>query len=193
MAYRVLAGVGVLVLVLGVLAVTGQRPLRRVIDTVDHLRGSGRVAGISAASEEQQGDATAAVDDVRALGWSPLWPAAGADVDPETVCRAEQALGPSITLTFPASIDVREIGIESGLPAGDVQRPARWRPRVVRLDWSDEGCQAIHLDDVPDLQRFAADAPEGSTAVKLTILSTYPANPAVPGPVDLGEVVVWSR
>lgn len=191
-AYRVLAAVGVPALVVLLLAVTGQHPVRRVTDLAAHLRGTGRLDRLTATSAEPQGKPAAAVDDVRALGWSPRWPGTTTEIDPDAVCAGTAVVGPSLMVTF-AEANVREIGVEAGLPEGDGQRGQRWRPEVIRLDWVGGGCQAIRLDDVPDLQRFGVAQPTLVSGVRVTILSCYPADPAAAGSTDLGEITLWHR
>lgn len=192
-AYRVLAAVGVPALIVLLLALTGQHPVRRVTDLAGHLRGTGRLDRLTATSAEPQGKPAAAVDNVRALGWSPRWPGTTTRIDPDAVCASTSAVGPSLMVTFAEEADVREIGVEAGLPDGDGQRVHRWRPEVIRLDWVGGGCQAIQLDDVPDLQRFGVAQPTLVSGVRVTILSCYPADPAVAGSTDIGEITVWHR
>jgi hypothetical protein len=194
--YRAAAGLVALLLVVGVLTVAGQHPVRRVEDLVGHQRGTGRVSGVTATSTEHQGDPAAAVDDVRALGWSPQWPSqVGGSADAGTVCDAPAGTvtGPIITLTLPRRIDVREIGVEAGLPAGDPQEAQRWRPKVLRLDWAGGGCQGVDLDDVRGLQRFGVHQDEPVTGVTVTVLSCYAPSPAAPAALDIGEITFWQR
>jgi hypothetical protein len=195
LAYRVGAAVLALVVVVAVLTVTGQHPIRRTRDLVGHLLGSGRVTGVTASAAQGQGTPSGAVDDVRALGWSPPWPLAdGGSAVAATACSAAAAAaGPALTLTLPGPTDVREIGIDAGLPAKDPQQPQRWRPKVLRLAWAGGGCQAVELKQAADLQRFGVRQQGPVTGVTVTILSAYSPGPRAPGPVDVGEITFWQR
>ena len=79
------------------------------------------------------------VDDIRARGFATRW-TLGPSGDPNAACGpvpATPATASSLVLAFPDRTDVREIGIEAGLPEGDPQITSRWRPRTLELRWSD--------------------------------------------------------
>jgi len=197
-----LAGVVVLALVLGL---TGLHPIRRVTDQIAHVLGSGRVEGVTASTQpaDVPGERPAAwaVDNVRGRGWATRWTGATAG-DPDTACSSvpgtaaggapAPATASSLVLTFPAPTDVREIGIEAGLPADDDTRTTRWRPRTVELHWNGGRCQRVDLADDAGLQRFGVDQGEVS-GVTITPVAGYPPTGAATDQLDIGEVTFWHR
>jgi hypothetical protein len=214
--FRILAGLVVLAVLTAVLALAGLHPIQRIQDEVGHIRGTGKVTGLTAFSQPAgmaapadappagaEADPTAAwaVDNVRARGWSTQWtsPTAG---DPGAACpsplgaAAVATTSTSLRIRFPAAIDVREIGFEAGL-VQPAERNSRWQPRTLELRWDGGECQSVSLANTPDLQRFGvsrrADGAAGLTGVTVTVVAGF--RPAVPGParLDIGEVTVWQR
>jgi hypothetical protein len=194
--FRILAVVLVLALVTAVLTLAGWHPIRRVTDQVGHVLGSGRVEGVTA--QAVPGDALPgypaawAVDDVRGRGFATRW-TSGSSGDSKTACAGgASGTASSLLLTLPQPMDVREIGIEAGLPAGDPQIAARWRPQTLELRWSNGRCQVVQLAKDPGLQRFTVD--EGTVSqVTVVIVAGYPPETAGSDRLDIGEITFWQR
>ena len=102
---------------------TDQAIRRRVTDLVGHVLGSGRVDGVTAQAVPADAlpghPAEWAVDDVRGRGFATRW-ISGSSGDPKVACASATpapATASSPALTFRQPTNVREIGIEAGLPA----------------------------------------------------------------------------
>jgi hypothetical protein len=199
--FRVLVGLVALTLLTVVLGLANLHPIQRVKDQVGHVRGTGKVAGLTAASQPavDPPDPTAswAVDHVRARGWATEWTAASAG-NPETACASVPSGSPpagttatSLTIDFPTALDVREIGVEAGL-VKEAERNDRWQPQTLELRWKDGDCQVITLDNRADLQRFGVK-PGLVRGVEITVISGYaPVDPGLDR-LDIGEVTIWKR
>jgi hypothetical protein len=203
-AFRVVAAVASVAALVVILTLSGLHPIRRVADFVGHVRGSGRVDGVSAtaAPADPLSGHTApwAVDDVRGRGWTTRWTASG-DGNPSAACSSvpgtagtpapSSATANLLVLTFRTPTDIREIGIEAGLP-GDDERSDRWQPKTLELRWSGGDCQRVDLADVPDLQRFGVD--QGTVGgVTIAVIAGYPPANAASDRLDIGEVTFWQR
>ncbi len=208
-AFRALAVVASIAALVVILTLSGLHPIRRVTDFVGHVRGSGRLDGVTATAQPDDplsGHTAAwAVDDQRDRGWTTRWTASDAG-NPNAACTsapgtagapAAGASAPSsttantLTLTFPAATDIREIGIEAGLPRDD-ERNNRWQPKTLELRWDGGACQRVDLADVPTLQRFGVD--QGAVrAVTIVVVAGYPPTSAGSDRLDLGEVTFWQR
>ena len=197
------AAVAVVVLIVGslLLGLFGLNPIGRGRDYVQHMLGSGRVDGVKAVAEPpepvDEHPADWAVDDYRARGWTTQW-IGTAPAGPDDACagQPQPVVSQTLTVTFPAAVDVREIGVEAGLASDDKQRDTRYRPRVLRLDWQGGGCQSVPLENDAGLQRFGVREDRPLTGVKITILGGYqPADPTSPGAdrLDIGELTFWHR
>ena len=196
-AFRVLSVVLALALVAGVLTLAGWHPIRRATDLVGHVLGSGRVEdGVTARAvpADAYPDIPAAwvVDGVRARGFATRW-TLGPPGDPGAACgTARSATASSLVVTLPGPTDVREIGIEAGLPAGDPQIEARWRPRTLELRWSNGRCQTVQLAKEPGLQRFAVE-PGEMTDVSIAVVAGYGPGNGGTDRLDIGEITFWRR
>ena len=197
-AFRIASVIGVILLIGVVLTVAGFHPIRRVTDLVGHVLGSGRVSGVTA--QAVPGDALPghpaawAVDDVRGRGFATRW-TSGSSGDPNSACSgtaATPATASSLNLTFPRATNVREIGIEAGLPAGDPDIANRWRPQTLELHWPGGKCQAVQLAKDPGLQRFAVD--QGIVGqVAIVVVAGYPPDGPGSDRLDIGEITFWQR
>jgi hypothetical protein len=197
-AFRIASVVGVLLLVGVILTVAGWHPIRRATDLVGHVLGSGRVSGVTA--QAVPGDALPghpaswAVDDVRGRGFATRW-TSGSSGDPNSACSAAApapATASSLNLTFPRATNVREIGIEAGLPAGDPDIANRWRPQTLELHWPGGKCQAVQLAKDPGLQRFPVD--QGIVGqVEVVVVAGYPPDGPGSDRLDIGEITFWQR
>ena len=204
--FRVLVTAVVAVLVTALLGVAQVHPIQRVKDQIGHVRGTGRVTGLTATAQPAGGrpDPTAAfaVDQVRARGWSTRWTATSSGV-PESACRSVSAApsGPasapngttatSLVIDFPGAVDVREIGFEAGLVKPE-ERNDRWQPKTLELRWPNGGCQAVNLDNTADLQRFGVH--QGAVgSVVITVVAGYPPVDSDSTRLDIGEVTLWRR
>ena len=163
-AFRVLSIFLVLAVLVLVMSLVGWHPIRRTTDLAGHILGSGRVSNVTAQAVPADAfpglPAAWAVDDVRGRGFATRW-TLGGNGDPNSACAGPpppQAAASSLVLTFPKMTNVREIGIEAGLPDGDPQIAARWRPQTLALYWPGGKCQAVQLAKEPGLQRFTVDA-----------------------------------
>jgi hypothetical protein len=197
-AFRILSIVIVLALVAVVLTLAGWHPIRRVTDLVGHVLGSGRVDGVTAQAVPADAlpghPAEWAVDDVRGRGFATRW-TSGSSGDPKAACATATpapATASSLALTFRQPTNVREIGIEAGLPPDDPQLAARWRPETLELHWSNGACQAVQLAKGPELQRFAVDQ-DTVTGVTIVIVTGYPPDTQGSDRLDIGEVTFWQR
>ena len=192
--FRILASVISLVVIGTVLTVAGFHPIRRLTDYAGHVRGTGRIEGVTATAEPAAGSpAEWVVDDVRGRGWSTEWTAASTG-NPASACTDQPvpATAGVLTLTLPAPTDVREIGFEGGLPDGDGERRSRWRPKTIELRWDGGECQTVNLADSGGLQRFGVD--RGTVrGVRVTIVAGYAPTPAKSRLVDIGEITFWHR
>ena len=109
-----------------------------------------------------------------------------------TMDRAIEALDNGDTATVQVTIR----GVDT---PDDQLRGTHYRPKTLRLDWADGGCQTVTLKDDAALQRFAVR--QGAVgAVTVTVVSGYPpASAAAAGGgaagdvLDIGEVTVWKR
>lgn len=198
-AFRVLAVVLALALVTGVLALAGWHPIRRTTDLVGHVLGSGRVDGVRAVAVPADAlpghPAEWAVDDVRGRGFATRW-TSGSSGDPAAACASATpapATASSLELTLPRPTDVREIGVEAGLPADDPQLAARWRPQTIELHWSTGACQVVQLAKTPDLQRFPVEQQSPVTGVTVVVVAGYPPDTQGSDRLDIGEVTFWQR
>jgi hypothetical protein len=196
-AFRILSIVLVLGLVAGVLTLVGLHPIRRATDLVGHVLGSGRVDGVTAQAAPADAlpgyPATWAVDDVRGRGFATRWTSASSD--PKSACTSPTpapATASSLVLTFRQPTDVREIGIEAGLPPDDPQLAARWRPQTLELRWSTGACQVVQLAKEPGLQRFPVEQGE-VTDVTVVIVAGYPPDTQGADRLDIGEITFWQR
>jgi hypothetical protein len=195
-AFRILSVVLVLALVTGVLTLAGWHPIRRVTDLVGHVTGSGRVERVTAQALPADAlpgyPASWGVDDVRGRGFATRW-TSGSSGDPRTACAgAASATASTLLLTLPQPTDVREIGIEAGLPAGDPQLAARWRPQTLELRWNNGKCQVVQLAKDPGLQRFAVD--QGTVSqVTVVVVAGYPPDGQGSDRLDIGEITFWRR
>jgi len=197
-AFRILSIVLALALVTVVLTLAGWHPIRRVTDLVGHVLGSGRVDGVTAQAVPADAlpghPAEWAVDDVRGRGFATRW-TSGSSGDPKAACASATpapATASSLALTFRQPTNVREIGIEAGLPADDPQLAARWRPQTLELHWSNGACQAVQLAKGPELQRFTVDQ-DTVTGVTVVIVAGYPPDTQGSDRLDIGEVTFWQR
>jgi len=191
---RAAAALTTLALAAVLCGVTGLDPVGRGRDQLGHLRGSGRMAldpqqAVPVADRygaTPQGGPEYLVDDVRDRGWIAPWSAPAA-----APCGQGRLSAPAATLAFPEPADVREVGIQSGVPVGEGQ-PAYLRPRTLELRWAGGGCQRVDLADGTGLQRFPV--PRGSrTGLTVTIADAYrPQGEAAPF-VAVGELVLWHR
>lgn len=206
-AFRAIAGLAGAAVLAAVLGLAGLHPIQRVSDQIAHVRGSGRVdhASVSAAANPADGlaggSAAWAVDDVRDRGWATRWiaPTAG---NPDRACTsgsgpaansaaANTAAANTLALTFPAPINIREIGIEAGLAPAD-ERNNRWQPRTLELRWSNGECQPVNLKNVPGLQRFGVN--QGVVrGLTIVVVAGYAPASAGSDRLDLGEVTFWHR
>lgn len=202
-AFRVFAAVAAVVVLVVVLTLANLHPILRVTDFVSHLRGTGRVDGVTATA--QPADALSAhtapwaVDGQRDRGWTTRWTASG-NGNPDAACPSGAAKAGStpasatanaLVLTLPAPTDIREIGIEAG-PTADDERSGRWQPKTLELRWSDGQCQRVDLADVPDLQRVGVH--QGTVrSVTLAVVAGYPPANAGSDRLDIGEVTFWQR
>jgi hypothetical protein len=104
--FRVLVGLVALTLLTVVLGLANLHPIQRVKDQVGHIRGTGKVAGLTAASQPavDPPDPTAswAVDHVRARGWATEWTAASAG-NPETRHQADYIASHPLPASFAAA------------------------------------------------------------------------------------------
>jgi hypothetical protein len=196
-AFRILSVVLALGLVAGVLTLVGLHPIRRATDLVGHVLGSGRVDGVTAQAAPADAlpgyPAAWAVDDVRGRGFATRWTSASSD--PKAACTSPTpapATASSLVLTFRQPTDVREIGIEAGLPADDPQLGARWRPQTLELRWSTGACQVVQLAKEPGLQRFPVEQGE-VTDVTVVIVAGYPPDTQGADRLDIGEITFWQR
>jgi hypothetical protein len=201
--FRIGSSVVALVLVTVVLTLAGFHPIQRVRDEIGHVRGSGKLAGLSAIAQPS-GSPTAqsapwAVDNVRDRGWTTAW-ASDNSGDPKAACTDVPAGGaPSTGVTstallvnFPSAVDVREIGFEPGLTK-PAERNNRWQPRTLELRWSGGTCQPVNLENSPGLQRFRVTQKSPVTGVTIIVIAGYPPVDPGPGQLDVGEVTVWKR
>jgi hypothetical protein len=202
-AFRVLSVIIAVAVVAVVLGVAGLHPIREATDALGHVLGSGRVAGVTAQADP--GDALPghpaswAVDDVRGRGFATRWTAPSPG-DPNSACAnpaPASATASSLVLTFPAPTNVREIGIEAGLPADDRDRTARWRPRALELHWSDGACQHVTLADIDGLQRFTVEQSKVNggkvSSVRVVVVAGYPPANGGSDRLDIGEITFWQR
>ncbi|HVN10677.1 MAG TPA: hypothetical protein VMT69_01195 [Kineosporiaceae bacterium] len=201
-AFRVFVVVATGAALVVVLTLSGLHPIRQVTDVVGHIRGSGRVDGVTATAEPADAlsghTAPWAVDDQRDRGWTTRWTAPDAGT-PSAACASTPGAGTArfsatanvLVLRFPSATDVREIGIEAGLPGGD-ERGTRWQPKTLELRWDGGGCQRVDLANTPDLQRFGVD--QGSVGgVTIAVVAGYPPADAGSDRLDIAEVTVWQR
>ncbi|HST86148.1 MAG TPA: zinc ribbon domain-containing protein [Kineosporiaceae bacterium] len=202
--FRILVGVVAVTVLTAILGLANLHPIQRVKDQIGHVRGTGRVAGLTAtalpAGDQPDPTARFAVDGVRARGWTTQWTAT-TDGDPDRACQAQPdqlqpgvapagATATSLAIDFKTAVDVREIGFEAGLVEPD-ERTDRWQPQTLELRWKNGECQSVDLKNSPDLQRFGVHAGLVGGVV-ITIVAGYA--PADPGSrLDLGEVTVWQR
>ena len=198
-AFRTLSVVLLLALVVGLLTVARLQPVQRVVDLVGHVRGSGRVLNTDVEARAEPGDALPgiparwAVDDVRGRGYATRWTAGGNGDANKPCADAPPTTADALVLTFREPTDVREIGVEAGLPAGDKQIGARWRPQTLRLLWSNGDCQLVQLAKDPGLQRFGTDPARGAvTGVTIIVVAGYPPDTSSDR-LDIGEVTFWKR
>lgn len=198
--FRVLVGVVAATVLTAILGLANVHPIQRVKDQVGHVRGTGKVAGLTAAVQPSGGqpDPTAswAVDDVRERGWSTQWTATTAG-DPDAACQSASGDGntgitaTSLAIAFPNPIDVREIGIEAGLVKPN-ERNDRWQPKTLELRWKNGECQSINLKNTADLQRFRVGRGLVNGVV-ITVVAGYPpVDPGI-GRLDIGEITIWKR
>jgi hypothetical protein len=201
--FRVFAAVAAVVVLAVILTLANLHPIQRVTDFVGHVRGSGRVDGVTAAA--QPADAISghtapwAVDNQRDRGWTTRWTASGAG-NPSAACSSaaaqagttsSSATANTLVLTFREPVDIREIGIEAG-STGDDERSGRWQPKTLELRWSGGQCQRVDLADVADLQRFGVH--QGTVrSVTLAVVAGYPPPNAGSDRLDIGEVTFWQR
>ena len=199
-AFRVAAAVAVLVVGSLLLGLFGFNPIGRARDYVQHMLGSGRVEGVTAAVEPaddaKQFPPEWAVDDYRGRAWTTNWTLAEAPAGPVDACAGDPApaVGNVLVLSFPGATNIREIGIEAGLAKDDKLRTTRYRPRMLRLDWAGGGCQSVKLKDDAGLQRFAVRQKRDLTGVRITVEGGYaPADVGTDNRLDISEVTVWHR
>jgi hypothetical protein len=201
-AFRILAGLLAVALVTVVLGLAGLHPVRRVTDLVGHVQGSGRMDGVTATARPSDAlpghPASWVVDDIRGRGYATRW-TAGSPGDPAAACGtvaapagAGGATASTLELTFKAPADVREIGVEAGLPGDDPDRLARWRPRTLELRWNGGTCQVVELADEPGLQRFGVDQAI-LNGVTVNVVAGYPPANAGSDRLDIGEITFWQR
>jgi hypothetical protein len=197
-AFRVLSIFIVLVVLVLVMSLVNWHPIRRTTDLVGHILGTGRVAGVKAQAVPADAfpglQAAWAVDDVRGRGFATRWTLAG-NGDPNSACAnpaPPPATASALVLTFPKMTNVREIGIEAGLPADDPQVAARWRPRTLALYWPGGQCQVVQLAKDPGLQRFTVNAGLVNQ-VTIVVAAAYPPEAASSDRLDIGEVTFWER
>ncbi|HEX5811827.1 MAG TPA: hypothetical protein VFY38_07000, partial [Pseudonocardia sp.] len=167
-------------------------------DQIGHILGTGRVSNVTAQAVPADAfpglPAAWAVDDVRGRGFATRW-TLGGNGNPNSACAAPpppQAAASSLVLTFPRMTNVREIGIEAGLPDGDPQIAARWRPQALALYWPGGKCQAVQLAKEPGLQRFTVDAGLVNQ-VTIVMVAAYPPENGSSDRLDIGEVTFWER
>ena len=166
-AFRVLAVVASIAALVVILTLSGLHPIRRVTDSMGHLRGSGRLDGVTATAQPDDPlsnhTAAWAVDDQRDRGWTTRWTASDAG-NPGAACTSNQGAGtaPSFSATantlvlkFPSATDVREIGIEAGLPGND-ERTTRWQPKTLELRWSAAAASASTWPTCPTCNASAS-------------------------------------
>jgi hypothetical protein len=203
-AFRILAVVASIAALVVILTLSGLHPIRQVTDFIGHVRGSGRLDGVTAAAQPDDPlsghTAPWAIDDQRDRGWTTRWTASDAG-NPGAACNSASATGGAqppasatantLVLTFPAATDVREVGIEAGAVGAD-ERTNRWQPKTLELRWNGGGCQRVDLANVPGLQRFGVD--QGAVrGVTIVVVAGYaPAN-AGSDRLDIGEVTFWQR
>ena len=200
--FRVLVGAVAVTLLTAGLGLANVHPIQRVKDQFGHIRGTGKVAGLTAVAQPagDRPDPTAswAVDHVRARGWTTQWTATTAG-DSEAACGSVANTTPvpagatatSLEIKFPTPIDVREIGFEAGL-VKDAERNDRWQPQTIELRWKNGECQSINLENTADLQRFGVH--RGLVGgVVMTIVAGYPPVDPGAGRLDIGEVTIWKR
>ncbi len=197
-AFRVLVVVLVLALVAAVLTLAGWHPVRRVADLVGHVLGSGRVSGVTADAVPRDAlpghPAAWVVDDVRGRGFATRW-TSGSSGDPTSACSPSApppATASWLVLRLPRPTDVREIGIEAGLPPDDPALAARWRPQALELHWPSGVCQPVQLAKDPGLQRFTVD--QGLVSqVRVVVVAGYPPENGGSDRLDIGEITFWAR
>ena len=197
-AFRVLSIFIVLAVLVLVMSLVGWHPIRRTTDQIGHILGTGRVSNVTAQAVPADAfpglPAAWAVDDVRGRGFATRW-TLGGNGDPKSACAAPpppQAAASSLILTFPKMTNVREIGIEAGLPDGDAQIAARWRPQTLALYWPGGKCQAVQLAKEPGLQRFTVDAGLVNQ-VTIVLVAAYPPENGSSDRLDIGEITFWER
>jgi len=198
--FRVLVGVVAVTVLTAILGLANVHPIQRVKDQIGHVRGTGKVAGLTAASQPKgdQPDPTAiwAVDNVRERGWSTQWTATTAG-DSDAACQSASGGGntgiteTSLAISFPNPIDVREIGVEAGL-VKSAERNNRWQPKTLELRWKNGECQSINLKNTADLQRFRVRRGLVNGVVIAVVAGYPPVDPGI-GRLDIGEITVWKR
>jgi hypothetical protein len=201
-AFRVLVVVLVLALVIVGLTVANLHPIRRATDFVGHVLGSGRVERGQVTAQAVPADAFPdipaawVVDDIRGRGFATRWVAASPNPSAPACKGAASGTFSSLALTFPQPTDVREIGIEAGLPAGDPQIGARWRPKTLELRWSNGVCQTVELAKDPGLQRFAVNQSADDPLVNrvdIVVVAAYNPDSGASDRLDIGEITFWRR
>ena len=197
-AFRILSILVVLLVLVLIMSLTGLHPIRRTTDLIGHVLGTGRVSGVTAQAVQADAfpgiPAAWAVDDVRGRGFATRW-TLGGNGDPVATCpktTPPQATASLLQLNFPKMTNVREIGIEAGLPEGDPQIAARWRPRTLALYWPGNNCQVVQLDKDFKLQRFPVDVGLVNQ-VTIAFLAAYPPENGSSDRLDIGEVTFWER
>jgi hypothetical protein len=200
--FRILVGVVAVAVLTAILALANLHPIQRVTDQIGHVRGTGKVTGLTAtalpADNQPEPTAAFAVDNVRARGWTTQWTATTAG-DSEAACRSQSAPGAapagstatSLAINFPEALDVREIGFEAGLVEPE-ERNDRWQPQTLELRWENGECQSVTLENTADLQRFGVH--QGLVGgVVVTVVAGHPPADSGTGRLDIGEVTVWER
>jgi hypothetical protein len=203
-AFRVAVVVATIAALVVILTVSGLHPIRQVTDYVGHVLGRGRVDGVTATSQPDDAlsghSAAWAVDDQRDRGWTSRWTASDAGSS-SAACSSgagttagrppSSATANTLVLRFPSATDVREIGIEAGLPDSG-ERNNRWQPKTLELLWDGGGCQRVDLANDPALQRFGVD--QGFVGgLTIVVVAGYPPTNAGSDRLDIGEVTFWQR
>jgi hypothetical protein len=198
--FRVLVGIVAVTVLTAILGLANLHPIQRVKDQVGHVRGTGRVSGLTAtalpAADQPDQTARFAVDGVRARGWSTQWTATTSG-DQDAACQSPAGAAPaaatatSLAIDFTTALNVREIGFEAGL-VEPAERNDRWQPQTLELRWKNGECQVVNLKKIADLQRFGVHSGLVNGVV-ITIVAGYPPVDAGTGRLDLGEVTVWQR
>ncbi len=219
-AFRIAVALLAVLLALALFSPPFGSPLGWARDQIGHLQGSGRIGKVPArplaaapgptapareraAYTAEARNVGAAVDDVRGTAWTAPW---SRDAAPESPAECgAQATVPrrGFVVTFPRPVDVREIGLQSGV-VGD---KSSWLPRTVHLRWTpatpadgDSGagaarpvCRPVTLEETTDLQRFRVT--EGRVlAVEVVVVTAFPpAEPRDDSRLRLGEVIFWER